>query len=67
MTETVYLAIYKTQTLTVSIEYVPRADGTIEIVSVDVQQQPLTPWYERELERRKHPKNSNVYSDFRKY
>ncbi len=48
MTETVYIAIYKTEEMTVTIEYKPLTSewdfGAIEILSVDIQPARPSTW-----------------------
>jgi hypothetical protein len=45
-TMTIFLAIHEDSQQTVYVEYIPAQDGTIEIVSVDVQRLPHT-WAEQ--------------------
>jgi len=53
--ETIYQAIYETSEYTLTIVYIPLADGAIEIVSVDIQKRPASHWQAREQSRRKTP------------
>lgn len=57
MDETVvFLAIYKTETETVTIEYIPLQNGAIEIVSASIVKKPVSQWEEREQQRRERDK-----------
>lgn len=51
--DVVFLAIWKDEEKTVVIEYIPRREGRIEIVSIDIQYRPVSAWEQREAERQK--------------
>ena len=64
MAETVvYIAIFKSEKMSVTIEYLPLAGGAIEIVSCDLQERPMSAWQERELDRRKLATSRQAYGD----
>lgn len=50
---TVFLVIYKAEKFTAEIEYIPLENGVIEIVSFYIQPRPVSPFQERQAERRK--------------
>ena len=58
--ETVFLAIYKTQKQTVVIEYLPMNNGLIEIISVDIQARPVSPFEQREQSRRQKRNHERI-------
>jgi hypothetical protein len=54
MTETIYQAYIETDTYSLYMEYLPRPDGLIEIVSVTIQPRAVSLFQQRRPKRRQN-------------
>jgi len=61
-TETLFQAIFETPTHRVFIEYLPGPDGVIFIENVTIEARPISPFAQRQSERRKPRRRSEEES-----